>query len=132
MGRFLIHLALTTVLMLVPALRVLCDGSCAPEARPMAETTVASDATPACHSHQSTSESDSTPPQDDCTHGDESSAASLSAWVKSDGDDGPKVSVIATVAMTHLSVISSDLRRDLSWIPSTGQRLGLFLTPLRI
>ena len=131
MGRFLTHLALTTALMLVPALRVLCDGSCAPEASPMAETTVASDATPECHSHQSIPESDSMP-QDDCTHGDESSAASLSAWVKSGSADGPKVSVIATVAMAHLSVISSDVRRDTSWIPSAGQRLGLFLTPLRI
>ena len=136
MGRFLTHLALTAAVALVPAMRVLCYTSCVPEASPMAETMVASDTTPACHerddSHHSTPASDSAPLQDDCTHGGESSPSSLSASVRSFGGDGPRVPVFLIVAVPPLSIVLSDVRRDASSTPSTGQRLGLFLTPLRI
>ena len=136
MGRFLTHLALTSALVAAPAMRVLCDTTCLPEASPMAEQMVASDATPECHEHDEghhpTPESDSAPLQDDCTHGGESSSSSLFASVKSFGGDGPRVPVTSTVAVTHVSTVSSDIGLDALPVPSTGQRLGLFLTPLRI
>ena len=136
MGRFLTHLALTSVLVAAPSMRVLCFTSCVPEASPTAEQMVASDATPECHErdddHYSTPESDSEPLQDDCRHGGDSSSSSLSASVKSFGGDGPRVPVISAIAVPHVSTVSSDILRDTLPIPSTGQRLGLFLTPLRI
>ena len=136
-GRLLIHLALTGALVGAPALRVLCYSSCVVAAGPMAETMAASDATPACHEHDdgrhhSTPESNSAPPQDDCTHGGESSSSGLFASAKSIGGDGSKVLVVSTVAITHLSVVSSDVRPDTPSIPPGSQRLGRFLTPLRI
>ncbi len=136
MRRFLTHSVLVTALVLIPALRVLCYGSCVAEASPMAEQMVASDATPACHErddrHHSTPESDSAPLEGDCTHGGESSSSSLSASVKSFKGDGPRVPVISPVGVTYLSLVWSDIRRDAHSRTSTGQRLGLFLTPLRI
>ena len=136
MGRLLTHLALTGALVSMPVLRVLCYTACVPESSPMAEQMVASDATPECHEHDEghhpTPESDSAPLQDDCTHGGESSSSSLSASVKSFGGDGPKVPVVSSVAVTHVSTVSSHIGLDALPIPSTGQQLGLFLTPLRI
>ena len=139
-GRFLTHFVLVAAVVLVPALRVLCYGACVPQAsphaRPMVENVVTSDATRACHernrsphpSHEPTSD----PLQDDCTHGGEASLSSLSASAKSFGDTGPRGPAISTVVATDFSIVSSDIRRDTPSIPSTGQRLGLFLTPLRI
>ena len=136
MSRLLTHLVLVAAVMLVPALRVLCYGSCVPAPSAMAETGVASQATPECHerddSHHPSHEPDSAPLQDDCTHGGESSSSGLSASVKSGGGDGPRAPVISMVAVAHFPIVSSDIRRDAPSIPSTGQGLGLFLTPLRI
>ena len=135
-GRFLTHLALAAALAVVPALRVLCYGSCVSEAGSTAENMVASDATPPCHepsdNHHSQHESDSAPPPDDCTHGGVSSPAGLSRSVKAVGDDGLGVPVVSAVALAHLSIVSSDIRRDAPPRGSPGQLLGLFLTPLRI
>ena len=135
-GRFLIHLVLSGVLVVAPTLRVLCSSSCVLEEGPLADTIAASDATPECHErdgrHDSTPQSGSAPLQDDCTHGGDSSSSSLSASLKSFGGDGPRMPVISTVAVTHVSTVSSDILRDALPIASTGQRLGLFLTPLRI
>ena len=136
MGRFLTHLVLAAVLLVVPALRVLCISSCVSAAGSMAEDTVASDATPACHepsdNHHPQHESDSAPSPDDCTHGGDASASSLSASVKSVGGDGSTAPAIVKVAAAQPSVVSSATHRDTSSIPSTGQLLGRFLTPLRI
>ena len=136
MGRFLTHLVLTGALAVAPVLRVLCYSSCMPELGAMARTMAASDATPECHerddSHHSAPESDSAPPQDDCMHGGESASSSLSASGKSVGGDRPKLSVISMVAVAQLSVVLSDICRDAQSTPSAGQRLGRFLTPLRI
>ena len=135
-GRFLIHLALSGVLVVAPTLRVLCYSSCLLEAGPMAaDTLVASDATPACHDddtrHHSPPASDSAPLQDDCTHGGDSFSSRLFTSATLVGGDAPRVPVIVTTAMIHAST-ASDILRDALPIPSTGQRLGLFLTPLRI
>ncbi len=135
-GRFLIHLVLAAALAVVPALRVLCYGSCVSEAGSMAENMVASDATPACHepsdNHHPQHESDSAPPPDDCTHGGVSSPSGLSTSVKSVGGDGLGVPAVSTFALALLSLISTDIRRDAPARRNTGQLLGLFLTPLRI
>jgi hypothetical protein len=135
-GRFLTHLVLAAALAVVPALRVLCYGSCVSEAGSMAENMV-SDPAPACHEpsdnhHLPQHESDSAPQPDDCTHGGVSSPSGLSGSVKSVGDDGLGVLVVSTFALAHLSITSSDIRRDAPPRRSTGQLLGLFLTPLRI
>ncbi len=136
MGRFLTHLVLAAVLLVVPALRVLCISSCVSEAGSTAQNMVASDATPACHEpsdpHRAPHESDSAPSSDDCTHGGNASASRLSAAVKSVGGDGSTAPAIVKVAAAQLSVVSSVTHRDTSSIPSTGQLLGRFLTPLRI
>lgn len=135
-GRFLTHLVLAAALAVVPALRVLCYGSCVSEAGSMAENMMVPHATPACHepsdNHLPRHESDSAPPPDDCTHGGVSSPSGLSTSVKSVGGDGPRVPVVLTFALAHLSIISSDIGRDAPPRRSTGQLLGLFLTPLRI
>ena len=137
-GHFLIHLALSGVLVVALPLRVLCYSSCLLEAGPMAaDTLVGSDATPACHDddtrHHSPPASYSAPLQDDCTHdGGASSFSSLSTSATSIGGDGPNVPVITPVAVTHLSVVSSHVPRDATSIPNGGQLLGRFLTPLRI
>ena len=137
--RFLIHLVLSGVLVGAPTLRVLCYSSCVLEAGPKAEAMAGSDATPECHEHDgrhhSTPDSDSSPLQGECTHGGESSSFGLFASAKLVAGDGSRVSVISTVAVIHLSalsVASSDVRRDPPTIPSGGQLLGRFLTPLRI
>ena len=135
-GRFLIHLALSGVLVVAPTLRALCSSSCVLEAGPMAEAMAASDATPACHErdgrHDSTPQSGSAPLQDDCTHGGDSFSSRLFTSAKLVGGDAPRMPVIATIAVVHVSTVSSDILRDALPIPSTGQQLGLFLTPLRI
>ena len=135
-GRFLTHLVLAAALAVVPALRVLCYGSCVSAAGSMTENMVASDATPACHepsdNHHPQHESDSAPPPDDCTHGGVSSPSGLSTSVKSVGGDGLGVPAVSTFALALLSLISSDIRRDAPTRRNTGQLLGLFLTPLRI
>lgn len=136
MGRFLTHLLLTGALVVVPALRVLCYSSCAPEAIPVAETVVASDATPECHergeSRHSTPETGTSPLPDDCTHGGESSSSSLKASAKLVGGDGPKDPLASTVPFTGLPVVLSDVRWDVLPVRPSVRSLGPFLTPLRI
>ncbi len=136
MSRLLTSLVLTGALVGAPALRVLCYSSCVLDVDPMAKQMIASDATPECHQrdegHHSTPASDSSPLQDECTHSGESSSSSLNASVKFVGGDGPRVPSVSTVPPAHLSIASSDPRRESPPIPATGQRLGLFLTPLRI
>ena len=135
-GRLLMHLALTWALMVTPALGVLCYSSCVLEVGPMADTHVASDATPACHDdntrHHFPPASDSAPLQDDCTHAGDSSSSGLLRSAKSVGGNGLQVPVIATTAVVHPLIFSSDIRRNASLISSGRQRLGRFLTPLRI
>ena len=136
MGRFLTHLLLTAVLVVAPALRILCYGSCAPDAIPTAETVTASGATPECHerdeSHHSTPETGHSPLPDDCTHGGESSLSSLKASAKLVGGDGPRDPLASTVSSAGLTVVLSDVRRDAPPVRPSVQSLGLFLTPLRI
>ena len=135
-GRLVLYLALTGVLIATPALGVLCYSWCVLDASPMADTPVASDATPACHDndtrHHSQPASDSPPLQDECMHGGASSLSSLSTSATSRGGDGPNVLVTTPAVVTRLSVVSSDVRWDATSIPNGGQPLRRFLTPLRI
>ena len=102
----------------------------------MAENMVASDATPACHepsdNHLPRHESDSAPLPDDCTHGGVSSPSGLSTSVKSVGGDGLGVPAVSTFALSPPLTRLIRHRRDAPPRRSTGQLLGLFLTPLRI
>ena len=136
MGRFLTHLLLTGALVVVPALRVLCYGSCAPDAIQAAETVTASDATPECHergeSRHSTPETGTSPLPDDCTHGGESSSSSLKASAKLVGGDGPKDPLALTVPSAGLPVVLFRVQWDVPPVRPTVRSLGLFLTPLRI
>ena len=135
MGRFLIHLALSGVLVVAPTLRVLCYSSCVLEEGPMADTIAASGATPECHDRDrldSTPESGSVPLQDDCTHGGDSSSSGLLTSAKLVGGDAPRMPVIATIALVHLAIVSSDIRRHSPSRPSGDQLLGRFPTPLRL
>ena len=135
-GRLLMHLALTAVVVVTPALAVLCYSSCFLEAGAMADAQVASDATPACHDddtrHHSPPASDSAPLQDDCTHAGDSFSSGQLRSAKSVGGDRLQVPVIVTTTVVYPFIFSSDIRRDASSISSGGQRLGRFLTPLRI
>ncbi len=135
MGRFLTHLLLTGAMVVAPVMRVLCYGSCAPDAILVAEAVTVSDATPECHerdeSHHSTPETDTSPLPDDCTHGGESSLSSLKASAKLVEGDGPRDPLASTVPSAGLPV-SSDVRWDAPPVRPSVQSLGLFLTPLRI
>ncbi len=101
-GRFLIPLALSGVLVVAPTLRVLCYSSCVLEEGPMSDTIAASDAAPECHKrdsrHDSTRESGSAPPQGDCTHEGDSFSSGLLTSAKLVGDDALRIPVIATIA----------------------------------
>ena len=136
MGRLLAHLFVTTVLVAVPALRVLCFSSCAPGASTVTESMVTPDATPACHEHNKEPHSqpvpESGPQEDDCSHGGESSLSGLKASEKLARSDGPTVALASTVPSTPPLTISTDVRSDTPVAFHTGQSLGLFLTPLRI
>ncbi len=117
MGRLLTHLLLTGALVVAPVIRVLCYGSCAPDAIATAETASASDATPSCHepdkSHHSMPKPDNSPLPGDCTHGGESSLSSLKASATQlVGSDGPRVPLVSTIPSAHLLVVPSDVRWD--------------------
>ena len=127
MPRFLIYLVLVTSLVVVPSVRVLCSGSCVPE--PQAHA--ASSSVPDCHerdAHDSSSE----PLGDDCRHAGEASSSSLSASAKSVGASGTASTLGAAPVVTHFVVSPGTVTHRESIARSTGQSLGLFLTPLRI
>lgn len=141
--RFLVFLVLTTGLAITPALRAVCYDSCAVAAGQASHQTdhmgqmATSHETPDCHEHDGAGP-ESAPLGDDCTHPGESSRPERLASVKSVGGDGLKL-VRTTAATTttpvdarHRDIELALLKRQTPTGPSTGQSLGLFLTPLRI
>lgn len=135
-NRLVTHGVLVAALAIMPTLHVLCDTSCVPIDGPTTENTVPSDGVPECHEnhegHDDASGPDSAPPSDGCTHGEESTSSSFSAsltWVGGGGATAPAAP--ATTAVASLNGASA-IYPGARFVPSTGQLLGLFLTPLRI
>ena len=135
-SRFLTHGVLVAALAIIPTLRVVCDISCVPGSGPTTETTVPSDEAPVCHGshegHDDAPRPASAPLPDGCTHGGESVSSSVSVSLNGVGGDGPIASSAPTVAVVSFVVGSPVIYPGVRSVPSTGQLLGLFYTPLRI
>ncbi len=127
MSRFLIHVALAATVVLVPSVRILCSGSCAPEDARGA----LSDAVPDCHERE-TDASGPEPLADDCRHAGEASWSSLSASAKAVGMSATAATVASTPVVVSLAGSPHSAGHTAPIAVTTGQSLGLFLTPLRI